>query len=40
LIDDGAEGDALLEALKDGPIKPSMSGSSWKVDLDRVERAR
>ncbi len=38
LVDEGPEGDELLAALQQGPIKPAMRGGAWWVDLDRIKR--
>lgn len=38
LVDPCPEGDALLAALKRGPVKPSIRGDAWYVDVDRIQR--
>ena len=38
LIDDTAEGDHLLAALKEGPIKPEPLGGASVIDLDQVNQ--
>jgi hypothetical protein len=38
LLDDSPAADRLLYALPSGPIKPSMRGNSWRVDVDRIMR--
>lgn len=38
LVDDGPDGDRLLDVLQQGPVKVRPRGDAWIVDLDRIER--